>query len=133
MNLVLDASAAVELVLGRPQASNIMREVQAAERILVPELFVFEVTNFFWKLNKFQNLQPKLCQEALKSAVNLPDEFVPGLLLHEYSLTLALSLKKPAYDLFYLATAKLMDASLITLDKNLNEICRKLSVHTLAI
>ncbi|CAK8712925.1 hypothetical protein GMJAKD_02190 [Candidatus Electrothrix aarhusensis] len=47
MIAVLDASAAVEVVLQRPMAGHLNRYLSEADWVVAPTLFISEVTNVF--------------------------------------------------------------------------------------
>lgn len=49
MIIVLDTSAAVEIVLQRQRAIFLGKNVVQADWIIAPTLFISEVTNVFWK------------------------------------------------------------------------------------
>ena len=130
MNAVLDASAAVEVVLGRPAADRVTAILSEAETVWAPELFTFEITNLFWKLSTLGGFPVARCQRALSQALQLPDAWVPGADLVEEVLELACQLRRPAYDLFYLVLARRHAAILLTMDRKLSETAKNLGVHT---
>jgi predicted nucleic acid-binding protein len=47
--VVLDASAAIEIALGRSQAARLAGILAEADVVLAPELYVSEVVNTIWK------------------------------------------------------------------------------------
>ena len=49
---VLDASAAVRLILGDPTAAGLAELISAAPLVLAPELMLTEVANAIWKLQR---------------------------------------------------------------------------------
>jgi predicted nucleic acid-binding protein len=56
VRLVLDAGAAIEVVLGRGKALEFERLLGDADQVLAPDLIVSEVVNTIWKYHQFQNL-----------------------------------------------------------------------------
>jgi predicted nucleic acid-binding protein len=46
---VLDASAALEVVLERGRAGDFMRAIQEADMVMAPELLIPEVVNAIWE------------------------------------------------------------------------------------
>ena len=48
MIIVLDTSAAVEIVLKRERAISLGKNVVQADWIIAPTLFISEITNVFW-------------------------------------------------------------------------------------
>ncbi len=47
---VLDASAAVRLILGDPAAAGLAQQIGEAALVIAPELMLSEVANTLWKL-----------------------------------------------------------------------------------
>ena len=128
MNVILDANAALELIRKRPAAIQIENILQQAELISVPDLFVHELTNSVWKYNRIENMAPDVCEKLLHQALILPDEFVTGNHLAELALHLGCEFQHSTYDLFYVALAKEYRAQLLTLDKKLQKLCKKVGV-----
>ncbi len=56
MRLILDASAAIEVVLDRSKARRFAHVLEEADEVLAPELLVAEVVNTVWKYHQFENL-----------------------------------------------------------------------------
>ncbi len=76
MRLVLDASAAIEVVLDRSRARQFARALEEADEVLAPELLVPEVVNTVWKYHQFENLSLSTCDRALELALGLVDMLV---------------------------------------------------------
>lgn len=131
MILILDASAAVEIVLQRGNSQRLFRAVEEAEWILAPALYIAEVTNVFWKYFKFGQLSMDQCEKAISVALNLPDEFSDDKTLYKEAFALGCQLGKPIYDMFYLILARRNNGFLITLDKGLDEVAVKQSVRVM--
>jgi predicted nucleic acid-binding protein len=119
MRLVLDASAAVEVVLARGKARQFEHLLEEADQVLAPDLIVSEVVNTFWKYHHIQNLSLITCDQAIEFAIGLPDVLVPCKELYREAFLLARTARLPAYDMFYLALARREDAGLLTTDRAL--------------
>lgn len=130
MKVVLDASSAVEVALNRKRAAELARILADAEVVIAPDLLIPEVTNVIWKYHQLEDLDLASCENALTTAVKLPDRLVPTVELHREAFLLARSLRRPAYDMFYLALARREDAALMTLDTGLRKEAQKQSVRT---
>jgi predicted nucleic acid-binding protein len=116
--IVLDASAAIELLLGTPRAEALAtRLLDADERLHAPHLFDIEVTQALRRLAQLRQISTVRAQEALDDAALLTIERHPhtDLLPRIWSLRNALS----AYDAAYIALAEALDAPLITCDAKL--------------
>ena len=121
MRLVLDASAALEVVLERNRAGDFMRAIQEADTVMAPELLVPEVVNAIWKYHQFDRLDLNTCNRALELAIELADDLVPCKDLWREAILLARKSRRPAYDMFYIALARREDAAILTMDKALRK------------
>jgi predicted nucleic acid-binding protein len=121
VRLVLDASAAIEVVLGRGKALEFERLLGEADQVLAPDLIVSEVVNTIWKYHQFQNLSLNTCDQAIEFAIGLPDVLVPCKELYREAFLLARSARQPAYDMFYMALARREDAGFLTTDQALRK------------
>ncbi len=121
MRLILDASAAIEVVLDRHKDRRFADEVQQAALVLAPDLLVAEVVNTIWKYHQFENLSLSACDRAIELALGLADSLVPAKELYREAFLLARTTRRPAYDMFYLALARREDAALLTADGGLKK------------
>lgn len=117
MKVVLDASAALEVVLGRSQAERLAAILEEADVVLAPELFVPEVVNAIWKYHQFERLSLDNCDRAIEAALALVDAIVSSKETYGEAFLLARMAHRPVYDMFYLALARREDAVFLTLDK----------------
>ncbi|MDD5306572.1 MAG: type II toxin-antitoxin system VapC family toxin [Deltaproteobacteria bacterium] len=129
MNVVLDASAAAEIVLGRDADGRFSRPIAEADVVLAPDLYTCEVANLFWKYHALAGVERDRCATALRDAMELPDVLVPSSELHEEVFDAACRTRHPAYDIFSLILARRHAAILLTADRKLSALCRKLGVR----
>ena len=129
MIVVLDASAAIEIVLQRDLAKQLSNHVLAADWVIAPTLFISEVTNTIWKYQKIADLPYRACEKALEQALALPDDFINEYDLYREAFKLSCTLDHPIYDMLYLVTARRNNGVLLTLDKKLQQIAIKCSVE----
>lgn len=121
MRLILDTSAAIEVVLDRSKAQQFGSELEKADSVLAPELFVSEVVNTMWKYHHFENLSVSACERAIELALGLVDTLVAGKELYREAFLLARATRRPAYDMFYLALARREDGMFLTADAGLKK------------
>ena len=131
MRLVLDASAAIEVVLGQGKAPEFERLLGEADQVLAPDLIVSEVVNTIWKYHQFQNLSLNTCDRAIEFAMGLLDVLVPCKELYREAFLLARSARQPAYDMFYLALARREDAGFLTTDQALRKEAERQGIRVL--
>ena len=131
MRLVLDASAAIEVVLARSKARELERMLEESDQVLAPDLIIPEVVNTIWKYHQFENLNLNTCDQALEFAIGLVDVLVPCKELYREAFLLARSARQPAYDMFYLALARREDAGFLTTDRALRREAERQGVRVL--
>ena len=131
MRLVLDASAALEVVLRRSKASEFGRMLEEADQVLAPDLIIPEVVNTIWQYHQFENLNLNTCDQAIEFAIGLLDVLVPCKELYREAFLLARSARKPAYDMVYLALARREDAGFLTIDHALTREAERQGVRVL--
>ena len=129
MIVVLDASAAIEIVLHRNSAENLAKYIIEADWVIAPTLFISEVTNTIWKYQKFADFPYSSCEKALEQALALPDDFINELELYREAFKLSCTLDHSVYDMLYLLAARRNNGILLTLDKQLIKIAIKCSVE----
>jgi len=127
-HVVLDASAALEVVLRRPRAAVLIGFLDAAESVSAPDLFVAEVTNALWKHVRAGDLTHDEAREALKDTLQLPESFAPSWELASEALDLATKHGHPAYDAIYAALARRTTATVCTLDRRLGAMLDAMGV-----
>jgi len=118
-DLVLDASAAMEAVLGRPKAGAVLDLIETATNVHAPELYAAEVANALWKHVRAGDLDLEEAQQALRIALDLIDATTPSRELAEEALATAAAYDHPVYDALYAITARRNGATVCTLDRRL--------------
>ncbi|HUJ49122.1 MAG TPA: type II toxin-antitoxin system VapC family toxin [Bryobacteraceae bacterium] len=131
MRVVLDASAAIEIVLDRSRGASFGGILEQADEVLAPDLLVPEVANTIWKYHQFEHLNLDICERALEFAIGLTDALVPSSTLYREAFLLARAVHRPVYDMFYLALARREDAAFLTLDAVLRKEAERQSIRVL--
>ena len=129
MITVLDASAAIEIVLQRKYSEKLTESLLNSDLVLAPRLFVCEVTNVFWKYHSFANLSFQDCENRLEQAISLPDNFINEIDIFHEAFKLSCTLNHSVYDMLYLIIARRNNGTLLTMDKKLIKIAKKLSIE----
>lgn len=129
MRVVLDTSAAVELLLQRKNAKALAQNLAEAEWVQVPTLFTTELVNVFWKYHQFQKLPAETCEKLISQGLALPDHFADERDLWTESFDLACQTAHPVYDIVYLVLARRHSAHLLTEDKKLKRLAEKSGVR----
>lgn len=126
--IVLDCSAAAEMVLETPRGRGFERLVMENERIIASELFQAEIRNTFWKYVHSGLMTIGQAEERIASALDLVDEFVPLEENAAESFAEAVRQDHPVYDLFYATLARRNAATLFTADKRLVSLCESMGL-----
>ena len=128
MIVVLDASAAVEVVLQRESAPRFAEILTQADLVLAPTLLITEASNVFWKYQKFADYSQDACEKSIEHIVALADEYVNEAELYREAFSLGCMLDHPIYDMVYLVLARRNNAKLLTMDKKLISAAKKAGV-----
>jgi predicted nucleic acid-binding protein len=120
--IVLDASAAIDLLLNSPPSGARIAGRVAAERtgIIAPHLIDAEVGQVLRRFLLAQEISVQRARAALNDFAQLPIARYPHVPLLERAF--ALRANTSFYDALYLALAEAVDAPLITCDGSLARI-----------
>jgi len=121
--IVLDASAAVDLLLAQPPGAAIGRALAAHTEAHVPEHFHVEAISALRRLRLGGGLGEHEAQRALRALARLRVVRCPVLPLT--NLVWALRDRLSTYDAAYLALAVRLDTDLATTDGGLAEVARQ--------
>lgn len=129
--IVLDCSAAVEIVLNKPggPALSAMLEEIPGEEIIAPPLFRYEIVQALYQYSRHGYLTSYQAKEATKAALALINRFPNDSEDAIERLSEAMRLNHSAYDIAYLLLAKRVGATLFTLDEKLQKLCLENNVE----
>ena len=127
--IVLDCSAAVEMVRKTPRGFGFRDLLLKDERVISSDLFRVEVRNAFWRYVHAGLLSANQAEAFIAQALDLVDEFVPIEENVAESFVEAARLDHCLYDVLYLTLARRSAATLLTADKKLVSLCDELGVR----
>lgn len=116
MTLVLDASAALELVLVTPRGRRVMEALEQQD-LVAPELVDAECASALARLERAGQVTPEEADRAVRDFRRLPFARVSHLFLTERAW--ALRDRVRVADAFYVACSELVRAPLLTCDRRL--------------
>ncbi len=126
---IIDASAAIEIVLGRKHSKSIGAILQDAEEVIAPDLFIAETANVFWKYFRFEGLSKDDYIHYTKMTHSLSDEFIEHTKILDKALYIALLHEVTVYDALYLALASMIEgAGIVSLDKKMRKTADSLQI-----
>jgi predicted nucleic acid-binding protein len=123
MTIVVDASVAARWFLHMERREAALALLTSDERIIAPDFTLVELANTAWKANAFGGVPTDTITDFVKRSSQLFHELIPSSELKDRALEIALALKHPAYDCFYLALAEQRDCKLVTADDRLVRRC----------
>jgi predicted nucleic acid-binding protein len=88
-----------------------------------PDLVIAEITNAAWKFVIFDKMPAESAISAVREVVKAFEELVPTSVLKDRALAIAIELRHPAYDCFYLALAERSTSPLVTAAERLIRRC----------
>lgn len=127
MIAVLDASAAIEMILARSAADELSQLVSEAELVLAPDLYIAEVANALWK-HASASGNSSSYQELLDDAVALADDVVDSVSLYREAFALSTKHQHPVYDALYIVVARRNNATILTVDQRLASLASTLEM-----
>jgi predicted nucleic acid-binding protein len=123
MTIVVDASVALRWCFqlnGSDRAEELLR---SDDYLIAPDLVIAEITNAAWKFVIFDRVPADPAMSAVREVAKAFEELVPTSLLKDRALAMAIELRHPAYDCFYLALAERSASPLVTADNRLIRRC----------
>lgn len=128
MNIVVDASAAVGLVLALPGTGIFTPLLEQAALVTAPDLYIAEVGNALWKYRKADLLPMERCELLLEHAISLPDRIETSSALYQEAFALACRHLHPVYDAIYLVLTRRTNATILTMDRRLAMLAGQLEI-----
>ncbi len=129
MIVVIDTSAAAEIVMQREHAREYAGHIEDADWVIAPTLYISEINNVFWKYHRFEDMPILDCESYIRNAVEIPDEYISEKELYMEAFALGCNARMPVYDMFFLVLARRHNAWLLTLDRKLKETAAKHSIR----
>lgn len=126
MRIVLDASAAANIVLRTELAPALIARLAASPLVIAPTLYHGEIANTLWKYVRFGDLDKETALTRYAEAIGLIDAFEADEQLVAEALSTAVRYNHPVYDLLYVILARRHGCTVLTVDKKLTALIRKL-------
>ena len=115
--IVVDANVAIKWVVEQPHFERARDIVARGTVLIVPAMFVAEVTSTLWKYIRNDEISAPQAQAGLASILGQISIFEQDADLAEEALARGAELNCAPYDCFYLALAMRRGAPLVTADK----------------
>lgn len=128
MIVVLDVSAAIEIIFQREKDNTFKSIYTQGTWIIAPDLFIAEITNVLWKYHKAGLISHIDCIQYVQDGIDMIDDFIGTRELWKEALAEGMKNNHSIYDMYYAVLARRNDATLITNDGALAKVCEKLSI-----
>jgi predicted nucleic acid-binding protein len=124
MTVVVDASVAARWVLEQ-EGSTRAGAIRTQGGLIAPSLIAAEIGSAIWKAVRRNAVSIANALEAMEAALLPFEMLIPAEELRRRALALAVELDHPIYDCFYLALAERENVPLISADKKLIAIGKR--------
>lgn len=128
MTRLVDTSVVVKWFVAEDGQSE--AEALIGESLVAPDLLLAEVSNALWKKWRKAEIQIEQMHVAL-TAVDSFIEILPSRPLADDALAIAVELRHPVYDCYYLAMCAAMELTLVTADRRLMRACNATRFQTM--
>ena len=118
-DIVIDANIAAAVLIDLAYSSAAREAVAEPGRIIAPDIVVHEFANALWRLVGAGRMTENFAHQALTGLETLVSDLVAGASIAHEALRIAIELRHPVYDCFYLALALERNAILLTADRGL--------------
>lgn len=129
MTIVLDVSAAIQIVLKKEKKDYFADIFKKASWVIAPELYISEMTNTLWKYYKSKILSHEECLLYIQDGLDLIDDYFSEKDMWKEVLAESISNDHPSYGMFYAVLARRNDSTLLSNDKELIQICNNLRIQ----
>ncbi len=126
--IVLDASAAIRVVLASPGIEKAVEALERASLVLAPSLFASETASALRKLGQKGLLPPEALADRWEMAMALPDRLFPDQDLGVEALSESSRHGRPVYDLLYAVLARREGCRVLTFDRRLITLLRNMGI-----
>jgi predicted nucleic acid-binding protein len=128
MIAVLDVSGVTQILLKKEKGDKFGKILKEATMVIVPDLYISELTNTFWKYHRAKLLTEDFCHSKINEGIDLIDDFVNSNELWKEAFGEGIKNDHPVYDMYYAVLARRNNGILITNDGDLAKICKKLKI-----
>ena len=125
---VLDASAALHVVMRLPTAEPVIDKLEQATLVLVPQLYFSETANALWKYVSHNQLSAEQAIERYQDVCALPDQAISDQTLALEALSLASTCNHPVYDMIYAVLARRNACGMLSKDSRLAKLLESIGI-----
>ena len=127
MRIVLDASAAANIILRTDLAPALIAKLKQSPLVIAPTLYHSEIGNTLWKTVRFGDLDQKSALTRYTEAIGLIDVFEADEQLAAEAMSTAIRYNHTVYDMLYVILARRHSCTVLTVDKKLAALAEQLN------
>ena len=131
MIVVLDASAAIDIILKKDAYELLNNRIETADVVIAPDIYISEITNVAWKYHKLADFSHEESISLAEDSILIIDKYIPVVELWKEALRESINNDHSVYDLLYIVCARRNDGILLTKDQRLIKLCNKLEIETI--
>ncbi|MDY7094272.1 MAG: type II toxin-antitoxin system VapC family toxin [Acidobacteriota bacterium] len=131
--LIIDASVGVHLALGLESTGKILDILEDTALLMAPGLYFTEVANALWKYVAHEEIERDEAVLLLTDACSLIDQPISHHALTEEALVAATAYHHPVYDMLYAVLARRHGAGVLTFDRRLRRVLKRMGVEIIEI
>ena len=129
MIAVLDVSGANQILLQKEKYLIFSEKIKDSSWVIAPDLYVSEFSNVLWKYYKAKVITHEECIQYGEDGIDLIDDFINTKEIWKESLGEGIKNYHSIYDMYYAVLARKNDATLITNNGPLAEICKEQKIE----
>ncbi len=131
MIIVLDVSAAVELLFQKEKFEVFDLAYSEGTWVIAPNLYIPEISNVLWKYYASNLLNHEECIQYVQDGIDLVDNFIDTKELWKESLSEGIKNNHSIYDMFYVILARRNDGTILTKDRKLAKLAKELNLEVI--
>jgi predicted nucleic acid-binding protein len=130
MDIVIDASAILAVIVGEPERERIA-EMTIGHSLSAPGSIPWEIGNAFSSMMKQKRLNLKEARQGLTIFQSIPIRYLP--VNFENAISIANENNLYAYDAYFIDCASRYAAPLLTLDRKLKRVAEEIGIEVIEV
>ncbi len=103
--------------------------IGTADLVIAPDFYISEIANVAWKYSKLAGFTTEQSLSLAEDSNRLIDRYIPTVDLWKEALSESICHNHPVYDLLYMIAARRTSATLISNDKKMTDLAKKLRIN----
>ena len=126
----IDVCGTMEILLQKEKANKFSRILQESTFVVVPDIYISELTNTLWKYHTAKIFSKDECLQYIQDGIDYVDKFIDSKEIWYEAFSEGINNGHSIYDMLYMVVARRNGGILITNDSVLAAICKKNRIQT---